>query len=72
MKTLISKELCDKLDLPIERWGTIRRAIGFYCDGADGLLRETAMEAAEDDEDFRICDAPLLEFTDVCETELPE
>ena len=71
----ISKDLHAKLDLPIERWGTIREAVVHYCTNsgcgmtAGDLLRKTAVEFAQDDETPSF--APNLEFTQVCETDLP-
>ena len=75
MNVPISRELCAKLDLPIERWGTIREAVVHYCTDsgyrttAGDLLRKTAVEFAQDDEEPYF--APRLKFTEVCETDLP-
>jgi hypothetical protein len=73
----ISRELCAKLDLPIERWGTIREAVVHYCTTSGyrmtpgDLLRKTAVEFAQDDEEWRPYFGPRLEFTEVCEADLP-
>ncbi len=67
----ISKELCAKLDLPIERWGTIRSAVAHWCDTPNDWLRKAALEDAQDDEEFMVCSMPRLEFSQVCETDLP-
>ena len=71
MNVPISSELCAKLDLPIERWGTIRSAVVHYCNGGDDLLRKKAVEFAQDDELFPLYLVPRLKFTQVCETDLP-
>ena len=75
MNVPISKDLCAKLDLPIERWRTIRSAVVHYCkssgylDVAAELLRKTAVKFAQDDEELSF--EPRLKFTQVCETDLP-